>query len=131
MSSILDKFSCFHLDPLLVSASVKRGNTWKTPSRKRLRNSQETPRSLGETGQKMERLKEVMTLREASEYLGISPDTLYKYLSEDRDSSGVQARQSVAFQEGPAGPLDGKKERAASRTDCLAEAEAFRQRRPQ
>jgi excisionase family DNA binding protein len=32
----------------------------------------------------MERLKEVMTLREASEYLGISPDTLYKYLSEDR-----------------------------------------------
>lgn len=27
-----------------------------------------------------------MTLREASEYLGISPDTLYKYLSEDRIS---------------------------------------------
>ncbi len=25
-----------------------------------------------------------MTLREASQYLGISPDTLYKYLSEDR-----------------------------------------------
>jgi excisionase family DNA binding protein len=42
---------------------------------------------LGETGQKMERLKEVMTLREASQYLGISPDTLYKfykYLSEDK-----------------------------------------------
>ena len=35
-----------------------------------------------ETGQKMERLKEVMTLREASQYLGISPDTLYKYLGE-------------------------------------------------
>lgn len=32
----------------------------------------------------MERLKEVMTLREASQYLGISPDTLYKYLSEAR-----------------------------------------------
>jgi len=32
----------------------------------------------------MERQKEVMTLREASQYLGISPDTLYKYLSEDR-----------------------------------------------
>jgi excisionase family DNA binding protein len=32
----------------------------------------------------MERLKEVMTLREASQYLGISPDTLYKYLSENR-----------------------------------------------
>jgi len=30
----------------------------------------------------MERVKEVMTLREASQYLGISPDTLYKYLSE-------------------------------------------------
>jgi excisionase family DNA binding protein len=25
-----------------------------------------------------------MTVREASQYLGISPDTLYKYLSEDR-----------------------------------------------
>ncbi len=32
----------------------------------------------------MERLKEVMTLREASQYLGISPDTLYKYLNEDK-----------------------------------------------
>jgi excisionase family DNA binding protein len=30
----------------------------------------------------MDRLKEVMTVREASQYLGISPDTLYKYLSE-------------------------------------------------
>jgi excisionase family DNA binding protein len=30
----------------------------------------------------MERLKEVMTLREASQYLGISPDTLYKYVGE-------------------------------------------------
>jgi len=30
----------------------------------------------------MERLKEVMTLREASQYLGVSPDTLYKYLGE-------------------------------------------------
>jgi excisionase family DNA binding protein len=32
----------------------------------------------------MERAKEVMTLREASQYLGISPDTLYKYLGEDK-----------------------------------------------
>ena len=32
----------------------------------------------------MERPKEVMTLREASQYLGISEDTLYKYLSEGR-----------------------------------------------
>ena len=30
----------------------------------------------------MDRAKEVMTLHEASQYLGISPDTLYKYLSE-------------------------------------------------
>jgi excisionase family DNA binding protein len=30
----------------------------------------------------MERLKEVMTLREASQYLGITPDTLYKYLGD-------------------------------------------------
>ena len=39
---------------------------------------------MDKTGQKMERLKEVMTLREASQYLGVSPDTLYKYLSENR-----------------------------------------------
>jgi excisionase family DNA binding protein len=32
----------------------------------------------------MSRPKDVMTLREASEYLGISPDTLYKYLNENR-----------------------------------------------
>ena len=32
----------------------------------------------------MERLKEVMTLREASQYLGVSPDTLYKYLGEHK-----------------------------------------------
>ena len=38
----------------------------------------------GEIGQKMDKQKEVMTLREASQYLGISPDTLYKYLNEDK-----------------------------------------------
>jgi excisionase family DNA binding protein len=32
----------------------------------------------------MEKQKEVMTLREASQYLGISPDTLYKYLNDDK-----------------------------------------------
>ena len=32
----------------------------------------------------MDKQKEVMTLREASQYLGISPDTLYKYLNEDQ-----------------------------------------------
>jgi excisionase family DNA binding protein len=30
----------------------------------------------------MERFREVMTLREASQYLGISEDTLYKYVGE-------------------------------------------------
>ena len=29
-------------------------------------------------------LREVMNIRQASQYLGISPDTLYKYLSEGR-----------------------------------------------
>ena len=33
----------------------------------------------------MEILKEVMTLREASKYLGISPDTLYKYLRDEKN----------------------------------------------
>jgi excisionase family DNA binding protein len=28
--------------------------------------------------------KEVMNVREASQYLGITPDTLYKYVSTDR-----------------------------------------------
>ena len=28
--------------------------------------------------------REVMNLREASHYLGVSPDTLYRYISEDR-----------------------------------------------
>jgi excisionase family DNA binding protein len=29
-------------------------------------------------------LREVMNVRQASEYLGVSPDTLYKYLSEGK-----------------------------------------------
>lgn len=37
----------------------------------------------------MER-KEVMTLREASQYLRISPDTLYKYLNEDPNFPGFK-----------------------------------------
>ena len=32
----------------------------------------------------MVQLKEVMNVREASHYLGISPDTLYKYVASDR-----------------------------------------------
>ena len=32
----------------------------------------------------MASLREVMSIREASEYLGISPDTLYRYVYQDR-----------------------------------------------
>ena len=32
----------------------------------------------------MPELREVMNVRQASQYLGISPDTLYKYVAEDR-----------------------------------------------
>lgn len=32
----------------------------------------------------MSDLPEVMNIRQASEYLGVSPDTLYKYVSEDK-----------------------------------------------
>jgi excisionase family DNA binding protein len=39
----------------------------------------------GDIRQAMERLKEVMTLREASQYLGISPDTLYKYIRDEKN----------------------------------------------
>jgi len=60
---------------LLGLVSVKRG--------KQLENSPKiTPVVRNETRQNMERLKEVMTLRQASQYLGITPDTLYKYLGE-------------------------------------------------
>jgi excisionase family DNA binding protein len=55
-----------------------RSNRFRT-GKKAQANIQVTP--LGEQGRYMES-KEVMTLREASEYLGISPDTLYKYLGE-------------------------------------------------
>src|SRR6187200_2295402 len=46
----------------------------------------DTQHSGREQGKSMDRTKEVMTLREASQYLGISPDTLYKYLNENRIS---------------------------------------------
>ncbi len=32
----------------------------------------------------MPELREVMNVRQASQYLGISPDTLYKYVAEER-----------------------------------------------
>jgi excisionase family DNA binding protein len=70
----LKHFSCF--SEVIAVASVQKTG-------KRTRVSPERTRVFMEqTGQKMEKLKEVMTLREASQYLGISPDTLYKYLGE-------------------------------------------------
>jgi excisionase family DNA binding protein len=35
-------------------------------------------------GEAMDESREVMNIRQASEYLGISADTLYKYVSEER-----------------------------------------------
>ncbi len=40
--------------------------------------------------------REVMNIRQASQYLGVSPDTLYKYVGEQKDSR-VQARQPLAL----------------------------------
>jgi len=42
-------------------------------------------------------VREVMDIRQASDYLGVSPDTLYKYAS-DGFVSRLQTRQSVALQ---------------------------------
>ena len=67
----------------------------------------------------MDGTKEVMTLREASQYLGISPDTLYKYLNENRISG-------VAFKLGnrwrfKKDLLDRWMERKSERTELVAE----------
>ena len=51
-------------------------------------------------------VREVMDIRQASDYLGISPDTLYKYASEGL-CSGVQAGQPLALQAVAAGRMDG------------------------
>jgi excisionase family DNA binding protein len=41
--------------------------------------------------------REVMNIRQASQYLGVSPDTLYKYVNEQKIP--VQVGQSLALQE--------------------------------
>ena len=75
-----------------------------------------------ETGQKMDRAKEVMTLREASEYLGISPDTLYKYLSE-KSIPAFKLGNRWRFKKDL---LDRWMERKIERTELVAEAKPKR-----
>ena len=75
-----------------------------------------------DTGQKMDRVKEVMTLREASEYLGISPDTLYKYLSE-KSIPAFKLGNRWRFKKDL---LDRWMERKIERTELVAEGRSKR-----
>jgi excisionase family DNA binding protein len=70
-----------------------------------------------DTGHKMDRVKEVMTLREASQYLGISPDTLYKYLSE-KSIPAFKLGNRWRFKKDS---LDRWMERKIERTELVAE----------
>jgi excisionase family DNA binding protein len=65
----------------------------------------------------MDRVKEVMTLREASQYLGISPDTLYKYLSE-KSIPAFKLGNRWRFKKDS---LDRWMERKIERTELVAE----------
>ena len=47
-----------------------------------------------------------MNLRQASQYLGVSSDTLYRYIGIG-SGSGLQAGESLEVLESRAGPLDG------------------------
>ena len=51
--------------------------------------------------------REVMNIRQASQYLGVSPDTLVQVRRRTEDSR-VQAGQPLALQEIEAGPVDGR-----------------------
>jgi excisionase family DNA binding protein len=70
----------------------------------------------------MERLKEVMTLREASQYLGISPDTLYKYLGE-KSIPAFKLGNRWRFKKDL---LDRWMERKSERTELVVEAKPKR-----
>jgi excisionase family DNA binding protein len=74
------------------------------------------------TGQEMDRVKEVMTLREASQYLGISPDTLYKYLSE-KSIPAFKLGNRWRFKKDS---LDRWMERKIERTELVAEVQPKR-----
>jgi excisionase family DNA binding protein len=75
-----------------------------------------------DTGQKMDTVKEVMTLREASQYLGISPDTLYKYLSE-KSIPAFKLGNRWRFKKDS---LDRWMERKIERTELVAEGRPTR-----
>ena len=51
--------------------------------------------------------REVMNIRQASQYLGVSPDTLYKYVNEQKIPA-FKLGQSLALQEIEARPVDGR-----------------------
>ena len=70
----------------------------------------------------MDRVKEVMTLREASQYLGISPDTLYKYLSE-KSIPAFKLGNRWRFKKDS---LDRWMERKIERTELVAEGRPTR-----
>ena len=65
----------------------------------------------------METSKEVMTLREASQYLGISPDTLYKYLG-DKSIPAFKLGNRWRFKKDL---LDRWMERKSERTELVVE----------
>jgi len=71
----------------------------------------------------MDRVKEVMTLREASQYLGISPDTLYKYLSE-KSIPAFKLGNRWRFKKDS---LDRWMEKKIERTELVAEGRPKRQ----
>ncbi len=48
-----------------------------------MKKSEQIAGSLGRKGENIADAREVMNIRQASHYLGVSPDTLYKYVSED------------------------------------------------
>jgi len=71
----------------------------------------------------MDSVKEVMTLREASQYLGISPDTLYKYLSE-KSIPAFKLGNRWRFKKDS---LDRWMEKKIERTELVAEGRPKRQ----
>ena len=61
-----------------------------------------------------------MTLREASQYLGISPDTLYKYLNEDPNFPGFKLGNRWRFKKDLLDRwMEKKSERVLGDTDRL------------
>jgi excisionase family DNA binding protein len=62
-------------------------------------------------------VREVMTLREASQYLGVSPDTLYKYLGE-KSIPAFKLGNRWRFKKDL---LDRWMERKSERTELVAE----------